>query len=54
MPILVSSHPFAKPIIGFGFIAQTNMPADRAVASKFVHSLGSALDVGHKKARAIY
>lgn len=30
------------------------MSTNRAVTSKFVHSLGSALDVGHKKARAVY
>jgi len=57
VPILVSTHPLAKPIIGFNVIeelAQTNMSTDRTVTSKFVNSLGSALDVGHKKARAVY
>lgn len=57
VPILVSTHPLAKPIIGFNVmeeLAQINMSTDRTVASKFVNSLGSALDVGHKKARAVY
>ncbi|KAM7380050.1 hypothetical protein PAMP_003371 [Pampus punctatissimus] len=31
-----------------------NVSTDRTVESKFVNSLGSALDVGHKKARAVY
>lgn len=56
-PLLVTPDPLAKPIIGFNVIeelAQTNVSPDRSVASKFVHSLGSALDVGHKKARAVY
>lgn len=30
------------------------MYTNKIVASKFVHILGSALDVGHKKARTVY
>lgn len=57
VPILVSPDPLVKPIIGFNVIeeiAQTNVSTDRTLTSKFVLSLGSALDVGHKKARAVY
>lgn len=57
VPILVSILPLTKPIIGFSVIeelAQTNMSTDRTVSSKFVNSLGTALDVGHKKARTVY
>lgn len=57
VPLLVTPDPLAKPIIGFNVIeelAQTNVSTDRSFTSKFVHSLGSALDVGHKKARAVY
>ena len=57
VPLLVTPDPLAKPIIGFNVIkelAQANVSTDRSFTSKFVHSLGSALDVGHKKARAVY
>lgn len=57
VPILVSTHPLAKPILGFSVIeelAQINVSTDGTVTSKFENSLGSALGVGPKKARAVY
>lgn len=46
-----------KPIIGFNVmeeLAQTNTSTNRAITNKFIQSLSSPLDVGHKKARAVY
>ncbi|XP_038123133.1 uncharacterized protein LOC119771336 [Cyprinodon tularosa] len=57
VPFLVSSQPIAKPIVGFNVIeelAKSNISTDRTLPNKFLHSLGSALDVGHKKAKAVF
>ncbi|XP_030590038.1 uncharacterized protein LOC115783375 [Archocentrus centrarchus] len=57
VPFLVSSQPITKPIVGFNVIeelAKSNMSSDRTLPNKFLHSLGSALDVGQKKAKAVF